>query len=158
MNAAARAVIERHGLAPLPGEGGWFRVTTRGAAASSILFLITPEDFSALHVIAQDEWWLFHAGDPVEHVQLDAAGALHRVRLGGGAADGETPQVRVPAGTLQGARLAPDAAAGGAAQGWALLSCVVSPPWEEAGWALPGRVELLRAWPAHAEMIRALTR
>lgn len=158
MNAAARALIERHGLAPLPGEGGWFRVTTRGAAASSILFLLTPEDFSALHSIAQDELWLFHAGDAVEHVQLDAAGALHRVRLGDGTRAGETPQVLVPAGMLQGARLAPDAAAGGAAHGWALLSCVVAPPWEEAGSTLPGRVELLRARPAHAAIIRALTR
>ncbi len=157
MNAAARAQIVRHGLAPLPGEGGWFRVTGRGATASSILFLITPEDFSAFHSIAQDELWLFHGGDPVEHVQLTAAGALHRVRLGPGTADGESPQVFVPAGTLQGARLDPNAPAG-AGHGWALASCVVSPPWEEAGSALPTRVELLRAWPAHAPIIVALTR
>ncbi len=156
MNAAARAQIARHGLAPLPGEGGWFRVTTRSATASSILFLLTPEDFSAFHAIAQDELWLFHGGDPVEHVQLTAAGALRRVRLGPGAADGEAPQVFVPAGTLQGARL--DPAAPDAAQGWALVSCVVSPPWAEAGAALPSRVDLLRAWPAHAAIIGALTR
>lgn len=157
MNAAARAQIARHGLAPLPGEGGWFRVTGRSATASSILFLLTPEDFSAWHTIAQDELWLFHAGDPVEHVQLDAAGALHRVRLGPGAADGESPQVHVPAGTLQGARLDP-AASDGRAHGWALVSCVVSPPWTEAGSTLPSRVDLLRAWPAHAPIIGALTR
>ena len=73
MNAAARALIERLGLAPLPEEGGFFRVTWRGAHGSAILFLITPEEFSALHRIAQDELWHFHAGDPVEHVRIDPA-------------------------------------------------------------------------------------
>jgi predicted cupin superfamily sugar epimerase len=154
MNAAARARIARHGLAPLPGEGGWFRVTGRSPTASSILFLLTPADFSAFHSIAQDELWLFHGGDAIEHVQLTPAGALHRVRLGPGTADDESPQVFVPAGMLQGARIDPAAAA----NGWALVSCVVSPPWAEAGSTLPSRVELLRAWPAHAPIIAALTR
>ena len=43
MNAAARGLIEGLGLAPLPEEGGFFRVTWRGAHGSAILFLITPD-------------------------------------------------------------------------------------------------------------------
>ena len=62
MNAAAQAIVTRLQLEPLPHEGGFFRVTWRNATASAIYFLITPEHFSALHRLAQDEIWFFHAG------------------------------------------------------------------------------------------------
>jgi predicted cupin superfamily sugar epimerase len=154
----AHELIARLGLEPLPHEGGFFRATWRSETASAILFLITPRDFSALHRIAQDEIWHFHAGDPVEHVQLDpGTGAWRMTRLGADVLAGEAPQVVVPAGVWQGARLAarpPDRAA----HGFALIGCTVSPPWEQRGFALGARRALTREFPAAAPWIAALTR
>lgn len=151
----AQVLIDRLGLAPLPGEGGFFRATWRNATASTILFLITREGFSALHRLEQDEVWFFHAGDPVEHIQLDqASGGLNRATLGGNVLAGEEPRTVVPAGIWQGARLR-DAANG---SGYALFSCVVTPPWREDAFTLGDRETLARAFPAHAGLVRALTR
>lgn len=161
-------------LAPLPREGGYFRqtwTTRRGppagdseerSAASAIYFLLTLHDFSALHRLRGEEVWHFHAGDPVEHVQLDASAAAARVvRLGADVLGGEVPQLVVPAGAWQGARLA-GWPAGGLAEdvprGWALLSCIMVPGWDERDFELGERAALEREFPAEAELIRALTR
>lgn len=156
MNAAAREVIAALQLEPLPGEGGFFRQTWRSAGASGILFLLTPEDFSALHRLEMDELWHFHSGDCVEHVQLDPPGGGIRVtRLGANVIAGEAPQVLVPAGVWQGARLA---AGGPSPHGFALVGCTVSPPWDERRFQLGTRDTLIAAHPRGAALIRALTR
>lgn len=152
MTAAAHRLIRSLRLEPLPHEGGWFRQTWCGPSGSAILFLLTPGGFSALHRIAQDEVWCFHAGDALEHVQL-AAGGAGVVRLGPAPARGDGVQLVVPRGTWQGARLAPDAT-----QGFALVSCVVTPPWDDRGFELGARGPLAHAFPAAAEWIAALTR
>jgi predicted cupin superfamily sugar epimerase len=141
LNAAAREVIAALRLEPLPHEGGYFRATWRNATSSAILFL------------AQDEVWHFHAGDRVEHVQFGPpGGAMIRHRLGPAVTHGDLPQLVVPAGRWQGARLAE------VRLGYALLGCTVSPPWDEKGFALAARTALTAEFPAHAEIIRALTR
>ncbi len=153
MNAAAQAIVTRLRLEPLPQEGGFFRVTWRTATASAIQFLITPEHFSALHRLAQDEVWFFHAGDPVEHLRLDPrAGAAQVTRLGPAVATGDLPQIVVPAGVWQGARTAGDR------HGYALLGCTVSPPWAESGFELGHRESLQHAFPAAHTLIQTLTR
>lgn len=155
MPPSAAQLIAHLQLAPLPGEGGWFRQTSRRATASAIYFLLTRDDFSALHRIAQDEVWHFYAGDCVEHVQFATDGSAHVARLGPNVLAGDQPQVIVPAGAWQGARIAsnqPDAA------GYALLGCTVSPPWDERGFELGTRAALLAEFPAHAGLIRVLTR
>jgi predicted cupin superfamily sugar epimerase len=155
VNATARQLIATLQLEPLAGEGGFFRPTWRSATASAIYFLMTPDDFSALHRLAQDELWHFYGGDRVEHVQFDPhAGSLRVARLGADILAGDEPQVAVPAGSWQGARIA----AGAAGHGWSLLGCTVSPPWDERGFALGGRDDLLARFPAHAAWIHALTR
>jgi predicted cupin superfamily sugar epimerase len=154
--AAANGIIAALGLQPLAGEGGFYRQTWRNDTASAIYFLVTPENFSALHRIAQDELWHFYAGDRVEHVQLDPRDqTLRLTRMGPNVLAGEHPQLSVPAGTWQGARLEPATRPG---YGFALLGCTVSPPWDERGFTLGPREELLRAFPAQTEFIRALTR
>lgn len=155
MNAAARQLIATLQLEPLPGEGGFFRPTWRNATASAIYFLITPEDFSALHRLAQDELWHFYGGDRVEHVQIDPRNGTSRTtRLGPDILAGDEPQIAVPAGHWQSARIA----AGPAALGWSLLGCTVSPPWDERGFELGARGDLLACFPAQAAWIHALTR
>jgi len=155
MSPTAAQLIEHLHLAPLPGEGGYFRQTSCRPTASAIFFLLTPGDFSALHRIAQDEAWHFYAGDRVEHVQFAADGSVLVARMGSDVLAGDQPQVIVPAGVWQGARLA--AVPGGGA-GLALLGCTASPPWDERGFELGARAALRAEFPAHADWVDALTR
>jgi hypothetical protein len=156
MNPSARTLIEILGLEPLPAEGGFFRVTWRGETSSAILFLLTREAFSALHQLDRDELWHFHAGHPVEHVQLNPATGQARVaRMGANPLAGEQPQVAVPAGSWQGARLDP---VGDGSDDYALLGCTVSPAWDDHAFTLGDGNALARAFPPHAALIKALTR
>jgi predicted cupin superfamily sugar epimerase len=154
--AHARAIIEALRLAPLPGEGGFFRQTWRSETSSAILFLLTATDFSALHRLEREEVWHFHGGEPVEHVQLDpATGRVRITTIGADVLAGEEPQMVVPAGIWQGARLKLRTTA---AADFALLGCTVSPPWEDRCFTLADRAALTQAFPAHVDLIRALTR
>jgi len=166
MNAEAEKIIALLGLAPLPHEGGFFRRTWTSpttlpdgrAAGSAIYFLLTPGDFSALHRLQTDEAWFFHAGDPVEHVQLIPDGRTTRVALlGSDPLAGFVPQLIVPAGVWQGARLAPPNGAQ-PMHDWALVSSTMAPAWDEREFELGGRAELLCEFPEAADLIRALTR
>lgn len=175
VTSEAARIIAALGLEPLPREGGFFRQTwvsretvggERGARAvgSAIYFLLTTRDFSALHRLGSDELWCFHAGDPVEHVQLttdDQPGGARVVRLGANVLGGDTPQLVVREGSWQGARLA-TVAAGSLAEavpaGWALLSCTMAPAWDEREFELGEREGLWREFPRSADWIAALTR
>lgn len=157
MNEEARRIIAQLKLEPLPHEGGWFRQTWQSAerlaggraTGGAIYFLVTPADFSALHRLKTEEVWLFHAGDAVEHVMLGRG----VTRIGGGVLAGEVPQLVVPGGAWQGARLA-----AGGTHGWALLSCLMAPAWDEREFELGARAALEAEFPAARAQIGALTR
>ncbi len=162
MNTEAQKIIAQLGLTPLPQEGGWFRQTWLSreqlpdgrAVGSAIYFLVTPADFSALHRLQTGEIWLHHAGDALEHVILNPGTATAVIsRLGSDVLAGEVPQLVVPGGVWQGARLA-----AGATRGWALLTCTMAPAWDEREFELGARSTLLREFPAAATQIHALTR
>lgn len=146
-------------LEPLDQEGGYFRRTGESAtvrpdgkrAWSMIYSLITPEGFSALHRLATDEIWCFHAGDTLESLRLKPDGSGEWVKLGLNLARGERLQDPVPAGTWQGTRLA----AGGR---WALCTCVVAPEFVWSDFELGERAALAAGYPAFADGIAALTR
>jgi predicted cupin superfamily sugar epimerase len=163
----ARDLIAQLELMPHP-EGGHYRETWRTpgiipptalppsfaggprAFATSILFLLEAGAFSALHRIASDELWFFHAGDPLDITALDTDAAPASVlRLG--APPAHTPFHVIPAGRHFGARVAP----GGA---FSLVSCVVAPGFDFADFAMPSRADLLATFPNHADIVRALTR
>jgi hypothetical protein len=153
------------GLAPHP-EGGYFRETYRAAetlpraalparyagdraVSTAIYYLLTPDTFSALHRLASDEVFHFYAGDPVDMLLLrDGGGEV--LTLGSDLAAGMQPQVVVPAGVWQGARLR----AGGA---WALLGTTVAPGFDFADYETGARAALQRAWPDLADAIASLT-
>jgi uncharacterized protein len=165
MNAEAAGLVAQLGLVPLPREGGFFAPTWTSAIreadgrayASAILFLITPEDFSALHRLGMDELWHFNGGDPAELVRLDPrTGALPACLLGPEPAAGHHPQATVAAGVWQGARTRPQGP--GPARGWTLFSCTVAPAWDERAFELGNRDALVRAFPAQNALITALTR
>ncbi len=158
-------------LAPHP-EGGFFRETYRAGhkvdaargerpASTAILFMVTGSAVSRLHRLCSDELWVFQAGLPLELVTLDQAGAAKRHVLGGveepGLGDEAwSPQVLVPAGSWQGARLA-----GGphlpASRAWALVTCIVSPGFLYDDFELGEREALLATYPEHADLVVDLT-
>jgi predicted cupin superfamily sugar epimerase len=130
----ARALIDALDLMPHP-EGGWYRETWRAdapagerAAATAILFLLEEGQRSHWHKVDATELWLFHAGSALrlETVASDE-GPVRTARLGPDAIAGDRPQVRIAPGEWQAAT---------ADRGWALVSCIVSPGFEFAGFTL----------------------
>lgn len=131
---AVAAIIARLGLAPHP-EGGWYRETWRAeardgarASATAIHFLLEAGQRSHWHRVDGAEIWLWHAGHPLRLMTAaDAEGPVQEVLLGGDVLGGEAPQHLIPALHWQAAE---------ADRGWALVSCVVSPGFEFAGFDL----------------------
>ena len=129
-----RRLIDALDLEPHP-EGGWYRETWRAeappggrAAATAILFLLEQGQRSHWHKVDATELWLFHAGSPLTlRSARGDSGPVRRMRLGGEVLAGEQPQRLVAAGEWQSAE---------AESGWALVSCVVSPGFEFAGFTL----------------------
>lgn len=164
----ASEVIQTLNLQPLPEEGGYYRQThkstTRGSSrtfgidsdgersiSTAIYFLIATNSFSALHRIKADEVFHFYAGDTVEMIQIDINGNLKRFIIGSDIANGETPQVVVPAGTWQALKVK----SGGA---WALMGTTVSPGFEFEDFELADRARLAQQFPHLIEDIVRFTR
>jgi uncharacterized protein len=130
-----RTLIATLGLAPHP-EGGWYRETWRApptveggrSPGTAILFLLEAGQRSHWHRVDADELWLWHAGSPLDLMIGDAADANPvTIVLGGDVLAGYTPQARVPATRWQ---------AADAHRGWALVSCIVVPGFDFAGFEL----------------------
>jgi uncharacterized protein len=128
----AQEVIDLLQLAPLAGEGGYFRQTlsTPGTVPgqehapvnTAILFLVTPESWSGLHKLVGDEMFHFYMGDPCRMVVCSPDGTIQERRLGTDLAAGCEVQVNVPGGTWQGTMLA-----GEGEFGYALLGTTMTP-------------------------------
>ncbi|HEY6008256.1 MAG TPA: cupin domain-containing protein [Geobacteraceae bacterium] len=149
-------------------EGGYYRETYRSAEtisgtalpgrfggdrafATAIYFLLSGDDFSALHRIKADELWHFHTGSPLTVHRISAEGAYDRLRLGSDPLRGEAFQGTVAAGTWFGASIDEPA-------GYALVSCTVAPGFDFADFALGRRADLLHAFPHLRGVIERLTR
>ncbi len=151
MKKSAEYLIQRLRLQRHP-EGGWFRETYRAAGgaagrchSTAIYFLLEDNIFSAFHRIRSDEIWHFYGGDGLEVHQLTDGG--HVVSP----VDADHPQLVVPGGTWFGARLAKR-------RGYALVGCTVAPGFEFSDFEMARRADLLSQFPAHADIIRSLTR
>ena len=129
---APRTIIETLDLAPHP-EGGWYRETWRApseggrSAGTAIHFLLEEGQRSHWHRVDADELWLWHAGSPLALCVEQEGGAIETVALGGDVIRGHAPQWRVPANRWQSTE---------ARSGWALVSCVVVPGFDFAGFEL----------------------
>ncbi|MBX3593248.1 cupin domain-containing protein [Sphingomonas sp.] len=128
-------LIDTLRLAPHP-EGGWYRETWRAPPAAggarspgtAILFLLEAGQRSHWHRVDADELWLWHAGSPLDLFIAPTDAAMPSpIALGADIPAGEQPQLRVPAGQWQAAH---------ARRGWALVSCVVVPGFDFAGFEL----------------------
>ncbi|PHR16443.1 MAG: cupin [Sphingopyxis sp.] len=130
----AQAIIARLGLLPHP-EGGWYRETWRAdaadgerASATAIYFLLEAGQRSHWHRVDAAELWLWHAGSPLAiSTAPEDAGPVAEMRLGPDIMAREAPQHLIPPGHWQ---------ATAAEEGWALVSCIVSPAFEFSGFEL----------------------
>ena len=142
MSDSAQTLIEQLRLSPHP-EGGWYRETWRAeapagarAGGTAILFLLQAGEASHWHRVDADELWLWQGGDALElRMSAGDTGPVETLRLGGNVAAGELLQGIVPTGAWQAARPAP-----GGTAGYCLVSCVVVPGFDFAGFdlAAPG--------------------
>jgi predicted cupin superfamily sugar epimerase len=129
---SADATIARLGLQPHP-EGGWYRETWRGpagpdgrAVATAIHFLLKNGERSHWHRVDAHEVWLWHEGDPLRlSLAVSDDGPVREVTLGG-----EAMQQVVEPGEWQAAEPLPGAA------GYTLVSCMVAPGFDFAGFEL----------------------
>ncbi len=134
---AAKALIEALRLVPHP-EGGWYRETWRAPAAkderspaTAILFLLEAHQRSHWHKVDAAELWLWNAGDPLMlSLSADERGPVGDIRLGPDVLAGDNPQYLVQPGEWQAAAPLPGK------RGFTLVSCVVVPGFEFAGFTL----------------------
>lgn len=166
----AREIIETLNLAPHPIEGGFFREMYRSAGSlpgtslpggyssrsdrsfgTAIYYLLTAETFSEMHRLPTEEVFHLYLGGPVRMLQLFPDGSGTEVLIGADLRQGQRPQVVVPPGVWQGSRLEPGVA-------FALLGATMAPGFDYADYEQGSRGELIERFPAHAGMIRELTR
>jgi predicted cupin superfamily sugar epimerase len=155
-------------LVPLSFEGGYYAETYRSSdmitpeclrgsysgprsVSTAIYYLLEPNTFSELHRVASDEIFHFYLGDPLEMLQLWPDGSARLLLIGTDFESGMVPQVVVPRGVWQGARLVP----GGE---FALLGCTVSPGFEYTDYQSGSRALLSEAYPEYRDKIYGLTR
>ena len=123
----ASEVIAALGMTPHP-EGGWYVETFRDAPqggrgqSTAIYYLLEQGQRSHWHrVIDAAEVWHFHNGAPLE-LGLSADGRVAKLEiLGLDLAQGQRPQIIVPANHWQSARSLGD---------WTLVGCTVAPGFE----------------------------
>lgn len=125
----AQFYIETLDLHPHP-EGGWYRRTWRAedgrterGALSVIYYLLEAHQSCHWHRIDCEEMWLWHAGSTLTlSTTRDQSEPAEERVLGP-----HMPQLSIPAHLWQSAR--PN-------NGWVLVSCVVSPGFDDQGWEL----------------------
>jgi predicted cupin superfamily sugar epimerase len=157
-------VIKKLKLVPLPEEGGFYRETFRSkrlvqsellgemSECTCIYYLITPESFSGLHWVDQDEIFHFYAGDPVEMFRFTSQDDASFITIGNDIVNDEVPQVIVPPGVWQGTKLKNPSK-----DSWALLGCTVAPGFEIENFHIKSREELTSDYPSLKDNIAKYT-
>lgn len=104
-----------------------------------------------MHRLRSDEIFHFYLGDPVEMLQLWPDGSGMVLIMGSDILKGMQPQVVVPRGVWQGAKLIKDGK-------FALLGTTVSPGFESVDYESGRRGDLIKAYPQFQDLIIALTK
>jgi predicted cupin superfamily sugar epimerase len=164
----AEQIIKFFGMKPLPYEGGFYVETYRCAGkiaqaalsarytgeknfSTAILYLLTPDTFSALHRLRSDEIFHFYLGDSITMLQLHPDRTSEIITLGQDIMNGQRVQATVPNNTWQGCFLNE----GGR---FALMGCTIAPGFEFADFELAQGEELLKQYPSQHDLILKLTR
>lgn len=133
----ARELIEKLRLEQHP-EGGWYRETWRDDAsggqrgtATAIHFLLESGQRSHWHKVDATEIWLWHAGNTLQLSLADPTGTqTAQLRLGPDIMGGDRVQQIIRADEWQAAQPLDGA------HDYTLVSCIVSPAFEFAGFTL----------------------
>ena len=161
-------IIKFFRMKPLPSEGGFYVETYRADEkisptvlsagytsernfSTAILYLLTPDTFSALHRVKSDEIFHFYLGDAVTMLILHTDGSSEVVTLGQDIFNDQRVQLTVLKDSWQACFLNE----GGK---FALMGTTVAPGFEFADLELAKREELLEQYPNHRELILKLTR
>lgn len=159
-------IIEKLNLKPLPHEGGYYRETYRANKdavcsefdgkekrySTSIYYLVTENNFSALHRVKQDEIFHFYSGSPVEMLQIFDDGSHKIITIGNNILNGEEPQVLAPKMVWQGTILKDKNP-----KSWALMGTTVAPAFEFVDFELWSREKLTAAFPHLKDLIAQYT-
>ena len=163
MSLSSTDIIEQLGLEPLEQEGGFYRRTYQTSQSvdldkgfsqplgTAIYFLLSPETFSAIHWLDEDEVYHFYLGDPIELYEFIPGTGMKRTVLGQNLEAGHQVQYPVLKHRWHGSKLME----GGK---WALLGTTMSPGFAWEDFKLGERHKLIRAFPEHQEIIESLTR
>jgi len=163
----AEQIIRQLGLKLHPGEGGFFRETYRSAdtlahqalgnrypsdrsLSTAIYYLLTPENFSAIHRLRSDEIFHFYLGDPVTMLLLYPDGRGETRTLGQDVEAGHLLQALVPHSVWQGLYLKE----GGR---FALLGTTLAPGFDPEDFELGERNTLVHRYPKFSSLIERLT-
>jgi predicted cupin superfamily sugar epimerase len=162
-----RELIDHLDLNPHP-EGGFFRAVYRStetlhqtslpkryagdrSMSTAIYFLLRAGEFSAFHRTASDEVWPHYLGDALELLMLSPSGVLSTTVVGNNLKGGETLTAVPPAGHWFASRPAPGSS-------YCLVGCTVAPGFDFADFEMADQAALIRDYPQHESVIRALTR
>ncbi|NQY05631.1 MAG: cupin domain-containing protein, partial [Flavobacteriaceae bacterium] len=118
---------------------------------TAIYFLLTSENFSAFHRIKQDEIWHFYEGSPLYVHVIDPSGKYTRHEVGLDFANGQTPQLVVPASHWFASSVKD-------MDSYSLVGCTVAPGFDFDDFELADRQELINKFPNHQDIIKKLTR
>ena len=163
---SAAALIEALGLQGHV-EGGFFRRTFEARdtarietdagerfAMTSIYYLLTAEGpVGHFHRNRSSIVHYFHLGDPIDYFLIHPDGRLETVTMGPDPTRGQRLQLTVPGGIWKASRLQADGRLG-----YGLISEAVSPGFDYADMTLGDTASLLRTFPQHDALIRALSR
>lgn len=128
----ANEIIRLLGMKPHP-EGGHYAETFRAeadnrASSTAIYYLLQADQVSAWHRVDADEHWLWHAGGAMALTLSPPEGqGAKAYQLGPNLRAGQRPQVTVPAEHWQTAE---------SLGAWTLVSCIVAPGFDFAGFEL----------------------
>ena len=137
------------GLEPLPLEGGMWAQTLKDENSTAIYYLLTKNNFSAMHKLESVEVYHYYAGAPAKMLLLDSSGKVEEPVLGSDLDSGHRPQIIVEPGVWQGSKTTGE---------WTLLGTTMTPPYSQEMFQLADREELLKGWPDSKEKIYELTR
>ncbi len=143
-------------LQPHP-EGGYYRETYKSSfefggkqTATLIYYLLQNNDFSAFHRLKNDEVWLFHSGISLTIYSINESGEFKTQICGDKIDVGEELQVFIPANTWFAAEI-------NSADGYSLVSCLVTPGFLWQDFELGNVQTLIELYPQHVNMIKRLT-
>ena len=145
----AEEISDILGLEPLALEGGMWAQTLKDKNSTAIYYLLSKNNFSAMHKLEATEIYHYYAGAPAQMLLLNSAGKTEELVLGLDLDSGQRPQVIVEPGVWQGSKTTGE---------WTLLGTTMAPPYSQEMFQLADREELLKGWPDIRQKIYELTR